>query len=339
MNKSKIALKWNIFLLSLSLPQQTHADVNMKEASYFRTWIDHVIKRDRRDLKVRRTYKSRSLFQGVFGFGWCSDLDTNIDIKESESIELNDCHNKNALRFIKNKLTGNFTNTDNARDLIIFDGKTYSRRIHGALDQRFSPSGKLIINKNFIQKVEYTTDGLVREILYADQSAFQYRYLNKNLIEVIRAGRPHQQYEYDNLHNLTTIQYSNGEIERIQYDSDYDRVAFIKTRSGCTETYDFKLPDPSNRNHFVSSVIKKCPKLPDFKTQYEFWYEFNSLAQLYLDRVKIYSGANETEISYSSENGMATKVQTAQPSRTAAFENYIKGKYHEIYNPETQTTH
>ena len=43
------------------------------------------------DLRVNRTYNSRSLFNGLFGFGWCSDYETKIEVTPESNLRLTEC--------------------------------------------------------------------------------------------------------------------------------------------------------------------------------------------------------------------------------------------------------
>jgi YD repeat-containing protein len=63
----------------------------MKNANYSNTWVDLEVPGTGYDLKVSRTYNSRSLFSGIFGFGWCSDFETVIDVTAEGNLKLTEC--------------------------------------------------------------------------------------------------------------------------------------------------------------------------------------------------------------------------------------------------------
>ena len=71
--------------------QQAHALVDMKNANYTNTWIDMDVPGTGYDLKVIRTYNSRTLFNGMFGFGWCSDFETSMEILPEGNIKVTEC--------------------------------------------------------------------------------------------------------------------------------------------------------------------------------------------------------------------------------------------------------
>lgn len=67
------------------------ATVDMKNANYTESWIDIQVAGSGYALKVQRTYNSRSVFNGMFGFGWCSDFETNIEKTPEGTLKLQEC--------------------------------------------------------------------------------------------------------------------------------------------------------------------------------------------------------------------------------------------------------
>nr|CAE47782.1 hypothetical protein [Bdellovibrio bacteriovorus] len=70
---------------------QAFALVDMKNANYSNTWIDMDVPGSGYDLKIVRTYNSRSLFNGMFGFGWCSDFETAMEVTAEGNIKVKEC--------------------------------------------------------------------------------------------------------------------------------------------------------------------------------------------------------------------------------------------------------
>jgi YD repeat-containing protein len=70
---------------------QAYALVDMKNANYSNTWVDMDVPGTGYDLKITRTYNSRSLFNGMFGFGWCSDFETSMEINAEGNIKVKEC--------------------------------------------------------------------------------------------------------------------------------------------------------------------------------------------------------------------------------------------------------
>jgi YD repeat-containing protein len=67
------------------------AIVDMKSANYSESWTDLTVPGVGYDLRINRSYNSRSLFNGLFGFGWCSDYETKIEITPESNLKLTEC--------------------------------------------------------------------------------------------------------------------------------------------------------------------------------------------------------------------------------------------------------
>lgn len=84
-------MKRALTVLLLFAAFQAHALVDMKNANYSNTWIDMDVPGSGYDLKIVRTYNSRSLFNGMFGFGWCSDFETAMEINAEGNLKVKEC--------------------------------------------------------------------------------------------------------------------------------------------------------------------------------------------------------------------------------------------------------
>lgn len=81
----------SFFILLFGLPSLSYAIVDMKSANYSESWTDLIVPGIGYDLRVNRTYNSRSLFNGIFGFGWCSDFETKIEVTPESNVKLTEC--------------------------------------------------------------------------------------------------------------------------------------------------------------------------------------------------------------------------------------------------------
>ena len=84
-------MKRALSVLLLFAAVQAHALVDMKNANYSNTWIDMDVPGSGYDLKIARTYNSRSLFNGIFGFGWCSDFETSMEVNGEGNLKVKEC--------------------------------------------------------------------------------------------------------------------------------------------------------------------------------------------------------------------------------------------------------
>lgn len=78
-------------LLLVFLLPKAHALVDMNSASYSNLWIDMQVPGGGYDLKIERAYKSRTLFNGMFGFGWCSSFETKLETTSEGNIKISEC--------------------------------------------------------------------------------------------------------------------------------------------------------------------------------------------------------------------------------------------------------
>lgn len=78
-----------IFICTLSF--SAHALVDMRNANYSDSWIDLQVKSTGYDLRVQRTYNSRTLFSGIFGFGWCTEFETTLKITSENTLRISEC--------------------------------------------------------------------------------------------------------------------------------------------------------------------------------------------------------------------------------------------------------
>ena len=90
----KRILAWTVIQLLcvflLGYAGTANAIVDLKNANYTDTWVD-VPGRTLADLSVKRTYNSRSRYDGIFGLGWCSDFETRLDITAEGNVLLVNC--------------------------------------------------------------------------------------------------------------------------------------------------------------------------------------------------------------------------------------------------------
>jgi YD repeat-containing protein len=82
--------KLSLFFIAL-LSAKAFGIVDMKNANFANSWVDLEVPGSGYDLKVTRTYNSKSLFDGMFGFGWCSDFETTLQATAEGNLKLTEC--------------------------------------------------------------------------------------------------------------------------------------------------------------------------------------------------------------------------------------------------------
>lgn len=83
----KTILSLSVILFSFS----TYALVDMRNANYSNSWTDMESVGSGFDMRIVRTYQSRTLFNGMFGFGWCTDFETQLEVNSEGNIKITDC--------------------------------------------------------------------------------------------------------------------------------------------------------------------------------------------------------------------------------------------------------
>lgn len=80
-----------VVLFGLILSPSAKALIDTKNANFSDTWVDLSLPGTGYNLEVKRTYNSRTLFNGIFGFGWCSDFETFCEITPENVLRVTEC--------------------------------------------------------------------------------------------------------------------------------------------------------------------------------------------------------------------------------------------------------
>jgi len=86
----------HLYSLTLSITfiffaKTTFALVDMKNANFAQTFTDLELPGSGYDMKVNRTYNSKSIYDGMFGYGWCSDFETVVTATAEGNIKMTEC--------------------------------------------------------------------------------------------------------------------------------------------------------------------------------------------------------------------------------------------------------
>lgn len=100
-------MKYSLVLLAtlfLTYPK-ANALVDMNSASYSNLWTDLEVPGNGYDMKVMRAYKSRTLYNGMFGFGWCSPFETKLEPIAEGSVKISECGDGQEIIFSAREIT------------------------------------------------------------------------------------------------------------------------------------------------------------------------------------------------------------------------------------------
>lgn len=77
--------------------------VDTKSGNYKKTFVDFDLTGAVFPLTLERTYNSRSLYRGLFGMGWCSNIETRVSVLPDNSIQLTECGGGQEILFLAPK--------------------------------------------------------------------------------------------------------------------------------------------------------------------------------------------------------------------------------------------
>lgn len=80
-----------LFVFTFLLSTPAFALVDMRNANYSDSWTDIEVPGAGFPLKMLRAYNSRSLYNGIFGFGWCSDIETSLEVTPESGVKVTEC--------------------------------------------------------------------------------------------------------------------------------------------------------------------------------------------------------------------------------------------------------
>lgn len=373
--------KKSLLLGLLGLSLSAHAIVDMKSANYAESWTDIVVPGVGYDLRINRTYNSRSLFNGIFGFGWCSDYETKIEVTTESNLRLTECGGGMEISFtpknfnpskidaivsqiiaevkkrrpdlkpdyvatlekemktnefmreefgrrmnIKGKPDDGVVYLANGREAenITLKNGAYKRTLADGTYQLFDISTgrmtamydknqnnlKLVWEKDFLQSV---SDNLgrklsfkynpiskkVSEVVGPNGLKASYVMKGEDLVEAIDSKKEKYKYTYDDLHNLTKIEFPDKRFKALTYNKDKDWVMSFRNLKGCIETYDYQVSKDDPKNHFWANVTKKCSEKVTNTSKYEFFHKNKAdNTGAYLYRVRTEVNGSTTDIVY-----------------------------------------
>ena len=274
MNANRLLLK----LFFISITSTALADVNLQQASYYKTWTDFTVESKNIKYSFQRTYRSRSIHQGILGFGWCTDFEKTLDLRKFEQITLSDCQEDRSLIFKKHGK--DYVSGLNSKDKITLNHGHFQRQ-KGLIKQIFDSEGRLIelryfkwpieifygsdkrlsrikINHDQIISLKFTPrDGDSLTVTAPGKAALVYHLKDKNLISVSATAGLKITYDYNPFHNLIRISQGAQTIERMSYDNAKDWLIETSTDSYCKQTYNY-LSDAKKPMLFKTVVQKLC---------------------------------------------------------------------------------
>ena len=369
-----------LFVLSATLSAAAHAVVDMKTANYSETWVDLIAPGSGYDLRIQRTYNSRTIYSGLFGFGWCSDFESRLEVTPEGNLKVIECGAGTELVYApkkfdaqkvdktvvsimeevkkRNKGMSDKSLTELTKDLkdddyfreefakriglkgsitkdtlyyangrenetlakqetsyrrTLGDGTFQLYDMTGRLTAMFDRNGnslKLIYDKTKLtgvvdnngRRLTLTYDANSRRIKrIAGPNNLVVTYVSKgeDLSEVTNAWKKKYKYEYDSLHNMTKSILPDGSTKLVTYNQDKDWVTGFTNEKGCVENYEYKVNPDDPKNHYWSTVVKKCDNKITNRSSFEFFHRPRlDQTGVFLYRVKSDVNGQVTDIVY-----------------------------------------
>ncbi len=365
-------------LATLFFSLNSFAIIDMKNANFSHSWTDLEALGTGYDLKVTRTYNSRSLFNGMFGFGWCSDFETNLELTAEGNIKLTECGagqkvfflpkefnkkdiEKTATAIVDKMIAQKVLEAKNAKtakeeligdsdkraqyameykvtvpikegmqfyangkevENIVYAKQLYTRNMPDGSSMRFNNQGRLTHmydkNGNYL-KFDYDKDSIkeisdnngrklnfkyypnkkVKTIAGPNNLTAEYKFANVDDLSWVKNGWNNiYTFEYDDLHNLTKMNYPDKTFIAVTYDKKNDWVLSFADREKCLEKYTYEFSEDDPKNHYWSLVQKTCGKEVTNESKHEFWYKNRADGQVFLQRVASTVNGNLTDITY-----------------------------------------
>jgi hypothetical protein len=196
------------------------------------------------DFGVARTYSSQSNFVGIFGVGWCSELDSRVEIYIDQSYRLRGC-DPNDGRSLDPRMAGSRlkktsngferTRADEAREVFSAQGELVriENRHQGRIEVRRSAQlsrWAVRIGNQPERQIEFNQDGRV-----SNWGSIQFTYKEDELTAWHEGGRERVEVEYDRLSNLrrwSKWTRNLREIGEIDYDIQRDEVKTFNREVG-----------------------------------------------------------------------------------------------------------
>ncbi|USN46084.1 MAG: hypothetical protein H6626_07560 [Pseudobdellovibrionaceae bacterium] len=269
-------------LFLLTVATQSQASVDYQSGSFTESSSD---------FGIERTYSSRSLFVGVFGFGWCSRLDTYIELSPDIKPQLNRC-GKPVNGAVMTANAQGFLYTDNNQFKFQFTTKGHLKNVKDSEGNTF----RMLRDPDLDRVMEIQWQSQVRKFTYK----------NDLLLGVTDSSMETTQYKYDLYNNLTEVIRADESQLRLTYDLVHDRLIEIQDpKTQCREVLEYHRG--GSDHHFVDRK-KMCHSHPISQSRHEYWYKLDGSKSRTLSKSRVQHGTELIETIYDVRVGLPQRV-------------------------------
>ncbi|UOF00903.1 RHS repeat domain-containing protein [Bdellovibrio reynosensis] len=288
----------SLFILASSITAQAMVDTS--SGSYIHSWIDFEKPGLELAMKLERTYNSRSNRTGWFGYGWCTDLETSIDVSEN-GVHFVYCGAGRDVTF--RKKGSSFVSKDPSMGVFTKEGSTYIRTLKDGTREKYNNGVLTEIAKGEVKLFfKYQENGLPKEIVdnegrkvvFTTQKAFvtkavfvtkkqdgttplindlgKYEYKDDLLVRTVNSWGNAYSYAYDKDKNMVKAVWPGNQKVEMTYSTSSDWITGIKGDGICSEVYDYKLDSSKTPPKYAVVVKKVCVNNTTIEKSYSYQF-------------------------------------------------------------------
>lgn len=213
---------------------------------------------------IELNYNSRSLHQGWWGQGWCSDLDARLIKEDNGNIKFEHCAQTTSAPKIRS-----YENTLE----VTYDDKIFVFNHRGLLSSVEAPTAKIKMEYSGDKIAKIKVNGTDLKVKTKDHPAkiaeiqapfgsMTFHYSRDLLTEINTGSENGMSFKYDGFDNMTLIEKTAKGLKRhlasISYSAD-DRVSEVRTPSMCKSLYSYEEQKSGNEVVLLSKVQRQCP--------------------------------------------------------------------------------
>lgn len=212
-----------LFALMLLTASPVFALVDMRNANYSDSWTDIEIPGAGFPLRVVRAYNSRSLFNGIFGFGWCSDIETSLEVTPEGNIKITECGDGAEMIYRSRDFSKDEVSDTVAKIITAIQKETPSLTAASIAKIKADLSADRSARENYAQKYKiqtkaidgrkYFANGRENETVSREKSGYTRAMGDGSLQKFDLSGR--LIYTYDKSGNYLKYGYHNSQLSEI----------------------------------------------------------------------------------------------------------------------------
>lgn len=241
-------MKNKFLIFTLLLSTQSFALVNLQLGSW--EWSATLA-------NTTLSYNSRSLYQGWWGMGWCSELEIKVEIEKGVA-KAKDCRNNDlkveiSIGGFKSQLQDKTYHFDTRGRLVKIENKLQEyKTVHILWDNKL-PRQIYTQNRSWIPEFNRNKDLITK--LYSKYDSYDFTYVDNQL--KMAKSQDDWHFQYDTQGNMTFLQ-AQDQTLNLKYDMAMDRVVEVKAKEGCKTKYNYFENQAAKEFHLVTTVQRRC---------------------------------------------------------------------------------